>query len=505
MERRAQKSQSAGDPLTIGSKRSLLKAGYNVWRQSRAKSVRFLVDGDRYFRQLKDDLDTAQRSIWIIGWDFHPGISLTPPGAPREVKLGDYLRELVDRNEALVVRILVWAEGPFYSHGIAPYLEKANWANHPRIHMRYDTEHPVRGSHHQKIVCIDETIGFIGGIDLTSERWDTRSHRPEDPGRINTDGEAYAPVHDLQARVTGDAARLLGDVARRRWLFGLGEEVTASPGNGSDLRTVETDIRDCPVGVALSEPGINGHERHVEPLRLTCDAIDAAQRTIYIETQYLASPTVVDRLCGRLSETDGPEIIIVATKHMSGFVEQWTMGFGRNRSVKRLENADRHGRLRIGYPVIADDDGNDCEILVHSKLVIVDDRFLRIGSSNLNHRSQGFDTECDLAIEAESEAHRSAIARLRNDLLAEHLGVTVEEVEAQIAATGSLVGVFDDFNGGERAIRRFHVDQWHGSSNFWRYGSGVVDPHRPYWPLQRLLVPFRSLGTKIAAFRNSIM
>ena len=45
-------------------------------------------------------------------------------------------------------------------------------------------------------------------------------------------------------------------------------------------------------------------------------------------------------------------------------------------------------------------------VMVHSKVMIVDDRFLRVGSANLNNRSMGADTECDLAFEATSEAHR---------------------------------------------------------------------------------------------------
>jgi phospholipase D1/2 len=484
---------------------ALLTPGTNVWRRSRAESVRFLVDGCNYFDALRQDLETARKSVWIIGWDFDADISLTPPNQRPVVKLGDFLRTLVDRNDELVVRILVWAEGPFYSHGLKPYLAEADWSNHPRIHMRFDSEHPVRASHHQKIVCIDEAVGFVGGIDLTSERWDKRSHRPDDPDRINSDGEAYPPVHDLQARLTGEAAGLLGDVARRRWLFGLGEDVAAAPSDPADTRAFDPDIADCAVGVALAEPGINGHERHAEPLRLTCDAIDAARRMIYIETQYLASPMVVERICARLREEDGPEVSIIVTRHMRGIIEQWTMGFGRNRAIKRLEKADMHGRLHIGYPVVADNSGNDCEILVHSKLVIVDDWFLRLGSSNLNHRSQGFDTECDVAIEAETEAHRAAIARLRNDLLAEHLGSSIEAVQSWMEETGSLCAVIDSLNGGERSIRPFHIDEHHGTSSLWRYGSGIFDPHRPYWPLQRLLVPFRSLGTKLAALKNSLM
>ncbi len=49
--------------------------------------------------------------------------------------------------------------------------------------------------------------------------------------------------------------------------------------------------------------------------------------------------------------------------------------------------------------------------MVHSKVMIVDDGFLRVGSANLNNRSMGADTECDLAFEASCDEHREFIAR----------------------------------------------------------------------------------------------
>ena len=41
--------------------------------------------------------------------------------------------------------------------------------------------------------------------------------------------------------------------------------------------------------------------------------------------------------------------------------------------------------------------------MVHSKVMIVDDTLLRVGSANLNNRSMGTDTECDLALEARND------------------------------------------------------------------------------------------------------
>src|SRR5687768_1539304 len=95
----------------------------------------------------------------------------------------------------------------------------------------------------------------------------------------------------------------------------------------------------------------------------------------------------------------------------------------RPESLQRPRTAQRFNRLRIGYPGGPNSDGS--AVGVHSKILVIDDRLFRVGSSNLTNRSMRLDTECDLTIEAVGEAQRSGIARLRDRLLAEHLGMSV--------------------------------------------------------------------------------
>ena len=116
------------------------------------------------------------------------------------------------------------------------------------------------------------------------------------------------------------------------------------------------------------------------------------------------------------------------------------MGRGRSRVLAHIRSADRYGRFRIYRPVTA----NGQPIYVHAKVMIVDDRVLKIGSSNLNNRSMGLDTECDLAVEAASDqgtdrAVAAGIRGLRNALLGEHLGVPPDEVARSHSRTGSLI------------------------------------------------------------------
>jgi uncharacterized membrane protein YdjX (TVP38/TMEM64 family) len=146
-------------------------------------------------------------------------------------------------------------------------------------------------------------------------------------------------------------------------------------------------------------------------------------------------------LSARLREKAGPEVLLVLPRECSGWLEENTMGVLRARLLRQLRQADRYGRLRIGYPTVEGLDGGFLQ--VHSKVLIVDDRLLRIGSANLSNRSMGLDTECDLAVEGEREAVRAGILAFRHRLLAEHLGCEPGAVAAAITTEGSLLRAVD--------------------------------------------------------------
>ena len=124
---------------------------------------------------------------------------------------------------------------------------------------------------------------------------------------------------------------------------------------------------------------------------------------MYLENQYLSSAAIGDALAARLQEKDGPEIIMVLPQETSEWLEQVSMAVLRSRLLKRLRAADRFGRLHVYYPVLEDE---NIQMRVHSKVCFIDDRLLRVGSANLNNRSMGLDTECDLAIEPQEPGHR---------------------------------------------------------------------------------------------------
>jgi phosphatidylserine/phosphatidylglycerophosphate/cardiolipin synthase-like enzyme len=458
----------------------ILKPGHNCWRVPEAARASVLIDAADYYRHLYSALSRAQRSVIILGWDFDGRIKLCPDrGEARPV--GQILRDLVEERPELEIRILVWSYAVVHAPGDSRALLLGDaWQEHPRIHLHLDTRHPFYASHHQKVVVIDDTVAFAGGIDLTVQRWDASTHLPEHACRVTPDGESYEPVHDIQMALEGEAARALGELARARWQVALGETLSGvAPTPDVWPADLEPDFTHAPVAISRTAPGWGHTPRVREVAHLIADAIHAARRTIYMETQYLSSTLVRTALTRRLSERDGPEIVMVVTPFSRGFFERKVLGVNRDRIMRRLGRLPGAHRLRFYYPVVPGA-GGDCWVLVHAKLMIVDDDLLRVGSGNLSNRSMGLDTECDLAFEATDDATRRTIAHVRARLVGEHLGVAPERVTETVAARGSLIAAIEALNEGPRALRRF--DPGPGPTRL-VLGTRLIDPARPWEPL----------------------
>jgi phospholipase D1/2 len=154
--------------------------------------------------------------------------------------------------------------------------------------------------------------------------------------------------------------------------------------------------------------------------------------------------------------------------------------------LRDLKAADRHDRFRIFHPVAA----GGTPIYVHAKIMIVDDAVLRVGSSNLNNRSMGLDTECDLALEADlvhGDDLRAQIRALRHDILAEHLGVQRDDVRAaEDKAGGSLVQAVETLRRPEgRSLRLVHPQKLTDFEEAIAQ-KRLLDPERPQPPVPHL-------------------
>jgi len=440
-------SQKQNSP-DLPAKSSLLQPGRNCWRIDKAQRFSLLIDPDAYFRAVRAAMRKAQHSIFILSWDIDSRTHLIPAGANDGYPeaLGDFLHAVVASRPELHAYVLNWDFAMLYAlerEWLPAY--KLGWRTHWRLAFRMDSRHPIGASHHQKVIVIDDALAFVGGLDLTQCRWDTPEHAPDMPLRCDADGKPHAPFHDVQAMVDGDVARALGELVRVRWQRTTGQNTVGycEQKQTHDLWPAEVapDLRDIDIAISRTEPAFEGYAGVHEVRQLHLDAIAAAQRHLFFENQYFTSGLIGDALSARLSESDGPEVLVVSPQTQSGWLEEATMGVLRARLHRRLKAADQYERYRLYSPYIP---GlvQGC-LNVHSKVFAVDDDLFSVGSANLSNRSMAFDTECNLAIEARGSPYdmariRLAIAYMRNRLLAEHLATSPQAVDAEIDRCGSL-------------------------------------------------------------------
>jgi phospholipase D1/2 len=425
--------------------------GRNCWRTAAASRVAVLIDAAAYYDAVVAAIARAQRSVLILSWDVDSRTTLA--GGCSSHRLGEVLHAALERKPRLEVHVLNWDFALLYVFErelFAAY--RRDWHAHPRLHFRADGTHPFGACHHQKVVVVDDAVAFSGGLDICSRRWDTPSHDPDDARRVDLAGVPYPPFHDVQIAVDGDAARALGDLARERWRQATGETLARPTLQGDAWpRSVTPDFTDVEVAIARTIPASQGTPAVREVEALFRDAIHDARRWIYAENQYLTWPGLADALLARLDEPAGPEVVLVVPREGCGWLEEQTMSMRRARVVERLRAGDRHGRLRILAPIVKGDVEGCAEggvaVNVHSKVMIADDTFLRVGSANLSSRSMAVDTECDVALAGTDHETRTGIAAVRDRLLADHLGVTASEVASAFAETGSLLGTIDRLQG----------------------------------------------------------
>ncbi|GAA0570855.1 phospholipase D-like domain-containing protein [Craurococcus roseus] len=494
----------APPPGVRGGDGPLLRPGETCWRVERGGRAAFLLDSAAYFAAAREAMLQARRSILLLGWDFDPRTRLRPgaegsgpaPDLPDEI--GPFLKALIERRPDLEVRVLVW-DMPMLIEGgrdLSPRKEP-EWFRDSAVRFRL-ARAPAGACHHQKLLVVDGAVAFCGGGDFATNRWDTPRHPDHDPRRREPSGEEHEPRHEVMVLVEGPPAAALDALARERWRGAErgrpgpdAEDAPPRPRTGAAPwpAGVRADLAEAPrVGIARTKPewerGLPAREG--EALHLA--AIAAARRFIYLENQYFASERIASALAWRLAEPDGPEVVLVLPERSPAAVERLAMDSPRAALLARLRAADRHGRFAAYAPRTP----GGRTVIVHSKVAVIDDALLRVGSANLNNRSAGYDTECCLALEAppgdgpEAARAREAIRRFRERLIGHYLGVDGDRFAEAAVAAGGLARGIEALEAGARnrrlvplapdgkldplraLVARWHLFDPHGTGDAWR-------------------------------------
>jgi phosphatidylserine/phosphatidylglycerophosphate/cardiolipin synthase-like enzyme len=481
-----------------------------TWRRHEQANAALLIDAQDYYRAFYEAASRAQRSIFILGWQFDSDVQLlrgheVPAGAdPRAYELLPMLDRLCRERPELEVKMLAWDHSLFFALE-REVLQKIVFdiATVDRFQFKTDGTVPFGGSHHQKVAIIDGQVAFMGSADICQDRWDTSAHVARDPLRVSRRDEAYKPYHEVQAVFTGEPVRSLLELFAERWTHATGErlDLDAVTVPYADEQAAEALLASLPVTMrmprsclALSRTVPLAPDReHVHEIRdLYVRAIHGAQRLIYIETQYLTSHCVRDALVSRLSDLDKPklEVVLVLPHKPEKFKEEFTIAQPQAAVIDAIVEAARKGGHALGiYNVQAPDDAGTEPIFVyiHAKLMIVDDRFFTMGSANLANRSMTVDSEINavwVAPEGDQELH-AAIRRVRTRLLLEHLGeaADVRAVVAPEGLVGRLERLVDEGRGRLRRHDLAHEVQNALSKAVQELACDFVDPEDGAEPL----------------------
>ncbi len=450
-----------------------------------------LVDGEEYFGQLDAlvrDLGAGD-AVLIASLTVDPGIDLhgRRPGDDGYLPLGELLARAADRGA--LVRVLVAgrvlasslptsALGDFRGNTHRARLMRS-WqpeGSHSTPldgNVIVDFGGSLPGSNHQKVVVVSKggaLTAFVGGIDLEDNRYDAAPH-----DRLRHKGARWG-WHDLVVRVRGPAAERVWRILAVRWaeattlprkryrpdplhLVPLNPGTLAAPppepepqapvvAQGTSVRVLRSLARrkfeSLLPGRSIKWDVLpdSGYQQIFETLTT---AIDAAQRYVYIEDQYLG-----EELGGRKRYELYPHLRAAAARGVklifvgSGTRDPDDPGF-HPRPINRSLNSDL--RTKIVEPLDRVDRANVAvyrieHATVHAKLVMIDDAFACIGSANMFSRSMGgVDNEISAAVQTST----SLVRELRVRIWAEHLRTPLtDDVRAALDELDLALGIWDE-------------------------------------------------------------
>lgn len=427
---------------------AVLEEGVTCWALAGVERASVLVDAEAYYASFCAAALAARRYIYITGWQFDTQARLLRPEPERPpehpIELVPFLSYLCERNVDLSIYITAWDYSVLYALE-REWLQKLRFAfqSHERVHFEFLAHPEAGGCHHQKLAIVDGEIAFIGGLDLCDSRWDTRRHLKADPRRIDVHGKPYKPFHDIQVALRGPVVEPLEQVFLEGWRRVRGKDPelsppasVASPGAAAP-EALERDqglpLRARRAAVCRTEWGDSEQPGACEIQALLERAILGAERLIYIETQYFTSRALAEALFRRLSDPARSKLglVLVMPAGADSPKEDFVLG-NRQRAIRRfVADAARHYGHQ--FRLLMSTESTDAEpcpaTFVHSKLLIVDDELITIGSANFTNRSMRVDHEVNVAWETRLEAPADAaqlsedIRRLRASLLSEHAGV----------------------------------------------------------------------------------
>lgn len=378
--------------------------------------------------------------------------------APQPFTFGDRVRSL--RGEAKDEKFD--AESPIQS--TVPGHEVDLSANLPVLND-YADELLEGASYHQKFMAIDSHIGFVGGMNLRQNDWDSSQHKVHDARRMKNDASYDArvavaagqkatddpPRKDYMVRIDGPTVQDLDDVFHERWDF-LRKQGVKYAENASDfpVNRNQAAVGNTQIQVTATLPAPFNENAIAETW---FNAVRNAKNYIYVEDQYFRVPMLDDVILQRMKEVPDLKLVVV------------TMDIGRT-DMACAQSRIAYGRYKAAFPDRSfflqlrafDGAGDPAQAFVdmdtHSKMLIVDDVFMSVGSCNKNNRGIVYEGELNVAL-----ADEAFVTDARKRILANILGSSgdlpedwIGALAAQAAANDQIYGQWTQNNGAASSL-----------------------------------------------------
>jgi phosphatidylserine/phosphatidylglycerophosphate/cardiolipin synthase-like enzyme len=318
---------------------------------------------------------------------------------------------------------------------------------------------PDMASYHQKFAVVDDRVAFVGGMNLKSTDWDTSEHAVFEFRRMEykaTTTQRLAvkskeslpdrgPRKDYMVRIEGPAAQDVADVFQIRWQHQLDHQ--AEYAQNSTPFTVKRSIPEQPAGVqaqitaTLPDPFL---EHAIAETWF--NAIRRAQRYVFIEDQYFRMPMLNNVLAERMEQVPALKLVVI-TKPINEWTDlgcPWTY-ISHNQFKSSFPTRYRLMQLRAFDTVVTwgidETESRFQDMDTHSKLLIVDDKFMSVGSCNKNNRGLVYEGELNIAVVDEPWV-RAARRRVFENFLPPGV-VPSDDVETWWAQLGSAAAAND--------------------------------------------------------------
>jgi phosphatidylserine/phosphatidylglycerophosphate/cardiolipin synthase-like enzyme len=411
--------------------------------------VRWLVDNAEAYDALLAALAAAQRTIWMTQLAFDPDCVAFDHTASETDVVG---RRLVDGiiaasvERGVDVRILLNAS--LLLDTAAPLRDFLHRADAAGVQVRGVKRFPQLL--HAKVVVIDGSEAFLVGSPFANGYWDDARHRPAD-GRRPARELAGRPVHDVSCAIAGPAVASLAAFFVELW-----NEVSTGP--AAEHRIPATSVaRRHPSAIRVSRTAPRGvlpaHPTGLAEILAEIEAALASARSlVYVEHQYLSARPVVAALTAALRREPALEVIVVLNQNPDVTAYRGWQN-ARLREAGLLDHP-RVGCFALWSGASSTVAGVRWEVnqrFVHSKVLLVDDRWAMVGSANLDGvslHSYGDDfagaaarrifrhvRNLDVALVLDDSADEldGAVRELRLRLWSEHLGLEPEDIAVRPA------------------------------------------------------------------------